>query len=141
MVVIIPTAGQFDLHASLLLVSFAGTLLLPPGNDNLAQLENNARGRDQGGSSKASGSTRQARAGGRESRQAAPSTDELADGGVGNNNASKTGGAGSSAGASAGARADASVDTVGGDGPSTTMDEDLALVSFFKEVFMYGCQE
>lgn len=61
----------------------------------------------------------------------APSTDALIDGGgFGSNNAVKFGGAGSGAGASTGAGADA----VGGDGPSTTMDEDLALVSFI--VFM-----
>lgn len=57
----------------------------------------------------------------------APSTGALVDGGgVGSNNAVKVGGAGFGAGASTGAGAGA----VGGDGPSTTMDEDLALVRF-----------
>lgn len=110
----------------------------------LAQQEDNARGRarargrDQGGSSEAAGSTRQAGAGRPESGQAAPSADVLADGGgVGNNNtnnnhAGESAGAGSSTGAGAGISSGGGADTVGDDGPSTTKDEDLALVGFFK---------
>ena len=100
----------------------------------LTQPENNARTQDRGlnGSAETAGSAKQARAGDRVSRQGAPSADKLAGGGTCNNNADGIGGVG--AGADAGASVDASADIVDDDGPPTTIDEDLALVSFFSEL-------
>lgn len=111
----------------------------------LAKQEHNARtrarGRDQGSSSEAAVITRQARAGRPESGQAAACADVPADGGgIGNTkkNAGEVEGAGSSAGARAGVSAGARGDTVGDDGPATTKDEDLALVSCFKRSTLTG---